>query len=158
MVSTASLDLPTSKWTVPVARHVLDGLLDDAGVAVAISDDLAVALSEACTNAVRHASSGASYQVEICVDETRCTMEIRDRGPGFDPSLVRTPARDSDGCRGLFIMRALVDQVRIEMLRPHGMKVAMVKSWDHVFGRHPVDGHAIGNSSRRCLPAHHRIG
>jgi serine/threonine-protein kinase RsbW len=143
MVSIASLELPTSTWTVRVARYALDGLLDAAGVAVAICGDLAVALSEACTNAVSHASSGPSYRVEICVDETRCTMEVRDRGPGFDPGLVRTSDLDSDGGRGLFLMRALVDQVRIEVLWPHGMKVVMVKSWDHVFGGHPEDGHAL---------------
>jgi anti-sigma regulatory factor (Ser/Thr protein kinase) len=54
--------------------------------------DLTIALSEACTKAVRHASAGLSYRVRFCVDGSRCWMEVRDYGAGFDPVSFQLPA------------------------------------------------------------------
>jgi serine/threonine-protein kinase RsbW len=148
VVSFAVLELPTSKWTVAVARHALDGLLDAAGVAAATCGDLALALTEACTNAVRHASAGPLYRVHLHLDDARCLMEIRDRGPGFDPFLVPAPDLDGDGGRGLLIMRAVVDHVRVVALRPHGTRVVMVKSWDHSLAAHLADGRLLDHGQR----------
>jgi hypothetical protein len=47
LVVTTVLELPTSTWTVAVARHALNGLLDAAGVTAAVCGDLALALTEA---------------------------------------------------------------------------------------------------------------
>ena len=130
MVSFAALELPTYGWTVGVARHTLRGLLGTAGVAGEICEDLALALTEACSNAVRHASAGALYRVRIQVDTARCLMEVHDQGPGFDPGLVPTPEPTGGGHRGLLMMRAVVDQIRVDALRPRGTKITLVKTWD----------------------------
>jgi serine/threonine-protein kinase RsbW len=129
VVTSVLLELPTANWTVAVARRALFGLLDAAGVPAPICADLVLALSEGCANAVRHASAGLFYRVRIDLYHSRCRLEIRDQGPGFDPHLVPVADRDTDGGRGLLIMRAVVDRVQIDVPRPPGMRVVMVKSW-----------------------------
>ena len=76
MVFSTELDVPTSGWTVAVARRALDNLLRSSGVAATAGADLLLALSEACANAVRHAAAGRSYRVRLCVD----VVMLRPRG------------------------------------------------------------------------------
>jgi serine/threonine-protein kinase RsbW len=142
------LELPTSAWTVAVARHALYGLLDAAGVVAAIREDLALALSEGCSNAVRHGSAGLSYRVQIDLNPSRCRLEIRDQGPGFDPHLLPPRTPDTDGGRGLLIMRTVVDHVQFDVLRPHGMKIVMVKSWHHPFRARREDDRVLDHDQR----------
>ena len=89
-------------------------------------DDLAIAVTEACGNVVRHAALGGVYRVEIGVDDRQCVIRVRDRGPGFDPDHVEVTDPELGG-RGLVVMRAVVDDVRIESRRP-GTEVTMIKS------------------------------
>ena len=135
MILSAVLKLPTRLDSVVTARHALDDLLNAAGVTEPVSWDLSVALTEACSNAVRHAPTGRSYEVTIHLADNCCRIEIRDQGPGFDPDHVEIPRIEDVGSRGLLLMRAVVDRLIFEALQPRGMKVTMVKSWDRGFGR-----------------------
>jgi serine/threonine-protein kinase RsbW len=109
-------------------------------VAAAVGTDLVLALSEACSNAVRHASAGLSYRVRLCVDDSRCLMEVRDHGPGFDPGVVPAPGVNAYHGRGLLIMRTVVDKLHIDPLQPHGTQVVMVKNWSRSLPGHGADG------------------
>jgi serine/threonine-protein kinase RsbW len=129
MISCLSLELPTSVGSVAIARHALNELLGTAGVAGPICWDLALALSEGCTNAVRHAAAGRSYHVDVRLAEDRCLMEICDQGPGFDPAVVSIPDLHDDGSRGILIMGTVVDQLSIDARLPTGTKVTMLKTW-----------------------------
>jgi serine/threonine-protein kinase RsbW len=139
MISSITLELPTSAGSVAVARHALDDLLDTAGVADRICWDLALALTEGCSNAVRHAAAGPSYRVDVQLADGRCLMEICDQGPGFDPAGVRVPDLDDDGCRGLLIMATVVDHLKFGALQPRGMKVTMLKTWHRPSTPHTED-------------------
>jgi serine/threonine-protein kinase RsbW len=122
-----SLHLRREAATVPLARRMLLGAMDSAGVDPEISYDLAVALSEACANAVEHGSrDGADgYRVTACIDGDTCHIEVTDGGPGFpgvraDRPATARPAGPPDGAgaadaedgRGLVLIEALADHVR----------------------------------------------
>ena len=71
------------------------------------------------TNAIQHGSRGdpvRPVEVDFSLWPDRIEVAVRDRGPGFDPSLVggdvTSPEHllDSRG-RGIFIMRACMDEV-----------------------------------------------
>ncbi len=155
MVLSAALHLPTSGWTVAVARHTLGGLLSTSGVAATAGADLILALSEACSNAVRHASAGRAYRVRLRVDDSRCLMEVRDHGHGFDFGAIPAPGRDANGGRGLLIIRAVVDRVDVVMLRPRGIQLTMVKNWNHPTPGQHTDLPTIGNGFRPLSPRAH---
>ncbi|MDT0378879.1 ATP-binding protein [Streptomyces sp. DSM 42041] len=117
-----SLHLRREAATVPLARRMLLGAMDSAGVDPEISYDLAVALSEACANAVEHGSGGADgYRVTACIDGDTCHIEVTDGGPGFPAASAGRPAAppppgaaaaDAEDGRGLYLIETLADHVR----------------------------------------------
>lgn len=84
-----SLHLRREAASVPLARRLLLGTMETAGVDPDISYDLSVALSEACANAVEHGGDDASgphsaeYRVTAYLDGEKCRIEVTDSGPGF---------------------------------------------------------------------------
>ncbi|MEU0964308.1 ATP-binding protein [Streptomyces sp. NPDC005917] len=116
-----SLHLRREAASVPLARRLLIGTMETAGVDPDISYDLSVALSEACANAVEHGGAGRTteaYRVTAYLDGEKCRIEVADSGPGFGPGFARTqeirPARpDAENGRGLCLIRELADHVHI---------------------------------------------
>lgn len=128
-----SLHLRREAATVPLARRMLLGAMDSAGVDPETSYDLAVALSEACANAVEHGSSDGAdgYRVTACIDGDTCHIEVTDAGPGFPgvpadrPTTTRplggagdVRAVEAEDGRGLYLIETLADHVRFAN-RPH---------------------------------------
>ncbi|CAG7651052.1 ATP-binding protein [Actinacidiphila bryophytorum] len=145
-----SLHLRREAASVPLARKLLLGTMETAGVDPDISFDLSVALSEACANAVEHAGSATGYCVTALIDGDCCRIEVADSGPGssrdrtpefdrtteFDrkPDWVLHPARPlthrgqyAEHGRGLFLIEALVDHVRFHDRPGHGTVVSFDK-------------------------------
>ncbi|GHH69943.1 hypothetical protein GCM10018793_03230 [Streptomyces sulfonofaciens] len=116
-----SLHLRREAASVPLARRLLIGAMETAGVDPDISYDLSVALSEACANAVAHGGSAApagssgAYQVTAYLDGEKCRIEVADSGPGFPagrPRAVTRPAPSStEHGRGLGLIEQLADHV-----------------------------------------------
>jgi serine/threonine-protein kinase RsbW len=79
------LVFPREALSVPVMRHMLGDALrslgaDDQGVA-----DLLLAVTEACTNVVRHGGPGRRYEVVASVGRGGCRIEVLNTGRGFGP-------------------------------------------------------------------------
>ncbi|MER6350245.1 ATP-binding protein [Streptomyces sp. NPDC001595] len=90
-----SLHLRREAASVPLARRLLLGTMETAGVDPDISYDLSVALTEACANAVEHGGdhSCEAYQVTAYLDGELCRIEVADSGPGFTRTESRTESR-----------------------------------------------------------------
>jgi serine/threonine-protein kinase RsbW len=115
-----SLHLRREAASVPLARRLLLGTMETAGVDPDVSYDLSVALSEACANAVEHggdAARGASseaYRVTAYLDGEKCRIEVTDSGPGISGAAPVRPARtDAEHGRGLCLIQELADHVHI---------------------------------------------
>ncbi|MFG2338106.1 ATP-binding protein [Streptomyces yangpuensis] len=114
-----SLHLRREAASVSLARRLLLGTMETAGVDPDISFDLSVALSEACANAVEHGGGTdvpeetEAYHVTAYLDGDCCRIEVTDSGPGFPPATVarRRPALAEHG-RGLHLIAELSDHVR----------------------------------------------
>ncbi|GGU81672.1 hypothetical protein GCM10010211_54840 [Streptomyces albospinus] len=126
-----TLHLRREAASVPLARRLLLGTMETAGVDPDICYDLSVALSEACANAVEHGGDAATddYRVTAYIDGDTCRIEVTDSGPGFRrsapphtatdralapapvPTPAQAPAYAEDG-RGLFLIEALTDHVQ----------------------------------------------
>ena len=114
------LQIPPSPEYIAIVRLVVSSLAS-ARRAVADDriDDLKLAVSEACTNAIEaHASIGSKEPVLISVTEgaERLEVEITDRGPGFLPDAlpihppVTDPARlNFERGLGIPLIKTLVD-------------------------------------------------
>ena len=96
------------------ARTCLRGVASDA------ADDVVLALHEAATNAILYGSGGVQpVQVVIQVNNDVIEASVLDHGP----DLPAQPATDADTeelgvrGRGLWLLRRLVDEVRLERVR-----------------------------------------
>lgn len=95
-------------------------------------EDLQVAVSEACSNVVRHAyphgipDDEAQMLVRCSADDNRITAEVIDRGCGFD-GCAHKRAADDDGGFGLILISTLMDQVYCSSSPEDGTVIRMVK-------------------------------
>ena len=126
-----SLYLPRDAHTVPVARRLCRGAMEELGITRACLHDVALAVTEACANVIEHSSDTEDeYEVSIIVNEDRCEIRVIDTGRGFDhESLGEAVAEASDERgRGITLMRALVDNVSFESKPQAGTIVHLVKT------------------------------
>lgn len=134
-----SLHLRREAASVPLARRLLLGTMETAGVDPEISYDLSVALSEACANAVEHGGgqgfgeASAAYRVTAYLDGETCRIEVADSGPGFPirhggcaPALPQAAPTDESG-RGLCLIEQLADHVHFRNRPGHGAVVSFDK-------------------------------
>jgi serine/threonine-protein kinase RsbW len=78
------LVFPGEAVSVPVMRRVLGDTLSRLGMDERCVGDILLAVTEACSNVVRHAGPGRRYEVVAHVDSKRCLLEIVDSGRGVD--------------------------------------------------------------------------
>ena len=90
------LVFPRETISVPVVRRVLGDTLYKLGVDEESVADLMLAVTEACSNVLRHSGPGRRYEVVATVGRNRCVLDVVDTGRGFDPASLqanRRPAR-----------------------------------------------------------------
>ncbi len=138
--------LPRDALTLPVVRHIAMCALSELGVAPAAVDDVALALTEACTNVVKHSGVDDEYEVHLVVTDNVCEISVLDAGRGFDSSTMvneMAPGSAEQG-RGLALLSALVDGVRFESRPEAGTVVHLVKELE-IVGDGPLR-HFIGRA------------
>lgn len=119
------LEIPALPAFVGVARTVVAAIATSIpGIDDDRLEDLRIAVSEACTNAVEaHQAVGRDQRVVLrcLVEQEVLQVSVEDRGNGFDPASV--PPRplvgdlgqlNSERGWGLQLIRALVDDVTFE--------------------------------------------
>ncbi len=114
---TVRLTMPAKAEYITLSRLALSGLsrvrpLPDATIA-----DLKLALTEACSNSVRHAYANGDGHVEISFElqRDRLVIEVSDDGRGFelDESAKDTDAELTEGGLGIAIIRSIADEVEL---------------------------------------------
>lgn len=134
MLVRMELGLPRDARYMALLRTLTSRILVGVGTPSEALDDVCLAMTEACSNAVRHAAGAPDYTVEIEVDIGGCEILVSDLGPGFERP-VRWDHLEADAGgieresgRGLLLMHALVDDVDV-LRREEGAAVRMRKSW-----------------------------
>jgi serine/threonine-protein kinase RsbW len=110
------LTIPAKPEYITLCRLALTGLsrlrpLPDETLA-----DLKLALTEACSNSVRHAYADQEGSVEILYElhDDRLVIEVLDEGEGFDAREPEQAAEDlSEGGLGIAIIRAIADEFEV---------------------------------------------
>jgi serine/threonine-protein kinase RsbW len=131
MRMTVLLDLPREADSVPAARRLLRCALSVLKVDDQSGDDLEIAISEACANVVRHASGAEKFEVRLDVGDDRCAIDVVDDGDGFDAEEMgaQSPGADSERGRGLFLIKALSENVRMQSVPTRGSLIHFEKSF-----------------------------
>ena len=121
--SDVCLTLPARPENVAVVRHVLGAFAEALQLPDAVIEDMRLAVTEACTNVVRHAyRDGETGRVEILIRPVPDALEIivSDEGRGIGPST------DTAGPGlGLPLIAALADSLEIQQRPRSGSRLLM---------------------------------
>jgi serine/threonine-protein kinase RsbW len=129
------LTIPAKPEYIRLGRLALTALSRVRPVSDETLSDLKVALTEACTNSVRHAyRNGRRGRVEILyeLEPDRLTIEVVDDGSGIElddiPDLEDENIDElTEGGLGIALIRALADEVEISDREGGGSRLRFVK-------------------------------
>jgi serine/threonine-protein kinase RsbW len=111
------LTIPARPEYITLCRLALTGLSRLGDFSDELLADLKLALTEACSNSVRHAygdAEGGVVQIVYDLRPDRLVIEVTDDGDGFDPEHALAGADDlAEGGLGIAIIRAIADEVEI---------------------------------------------
>ena len=115
---TVRLTIPAKPEYITLSRLALAGLSRIRSFSDETLADLKLALTEACSNSVRHAYDDGEGHVDISFElrDDRLIVEVADDGTGFEPDEGAKSDDDvlSEGGLGIAIIRSIADEVEIE--------------------------------------------
>ncbi len=131
-----ALNLPRDELSVPVARRIVDASMRTVGVEAACVDDVSLALTEACTNVLKHSGPGDEYEVTVTMHDDICSISVTDVGRGFDFDTLQAgdASTEAERGRGVQLMKLLVDRVHFVSKPEAGSVVHMEKQLEYVDG------------------------
>ena len=130
--------LPASAEYVSLIRLTLSGVFSRAGASYDDIEDSKIAVSEAVTNAVKHAYKNSEIgMINLCFEifDDRIKIVISDQGESFDYEATKShlgPYNDNEnidflreGGLGLFLIESLMDEVTV--YKESGVTISMIK-------------------------------
>ena len=125
---TIKMEITANPEYVSIIRLTTSGIANKIGFCIDDIEDLKVAISEACTNAIKH-SLEDRFTIIYTMIENGLTIEIIDNGNGYDTSSINEPDIENlkESGMGLFIIEALMDEVKIESKEGNGTSIKMTK-------------------------------
>ncbi len=131
MTDLLKFSIPGKPEYVGVVRLAASSVANRAGFDVEAIEDIKVAVAEACNNAILHGISDncCNYEIAFTLDEKKLTIAIDDNGKGYDIGNYQEPdlANPKEGGLGIFIIRALMDEVQINSNTGKGTTITMTK-------------------------------
>ena len=113
-----ALSIPAKAEYIALCRLALTGISRARPIDAEVVADLKLAITEACSNSIRHAydtNRSGVVDVRYEVDDEKVAVEVRDEGGGF-AATAREPSGDDldEGGLGIEIIRAVVDELAID--------------------------------------------
>ncbi len=128
-----SYTLESTPASVNKAERIAAEAAAKAGFPDVECGHIALAVREAVANAVLHGNRyDPTKRVTLSFDTAPdlLTVSVRDEGAGFAPSTVPDPLAPEnllkESGRGLFLIRAFMDEIRFHMMSP-GTEIVMIK-------------------------------
>jgi len=128
-----ALTLPSTLSTVEFVEAKATEFAEKAGFDEDTAGQISMVSREAAVNAVLHGNKkDPAKQVHATFSLTSddLTIQIADEGDGFDPAVIPDPLSPEGllkpSGRGVFLMRAIMDEVHFRQLSP-GAEITLVK-------------------------------
>ncbi|MDR3295564.1 MAG: ATP-binding protein [Clostridiales Family XIII bacterium] len=131
MTDTLRLLVPGKPEYVRTVRLAVSSLAGNAGFDIEAVEDIMVAVSEACSNIVCHGIKGSdsAYEVSCEMLADRIIISVVDQAGGYDTGKYKEPQAGAlrEGGLGIFIIKALMDEVNILSEVGRGTQIQMTK-------------------------------
>jgi serine/threonine-protein kinase RsbW len=125
------LTIPARPEYITLGRLALTAIAGVRPLSDETLHDLKLALTEACTNSVKHAyddTGRGSVDIVYELQADRLAVEVGDAGTGFDPAETGGDGDElEEGGLGIAIIRALTDEVEIAEREGGGSRLRFVK-------------------------------
>jgi serine/threonine-protein kinase RsbW len=125
------LSIPAKAEYITLGRLALTAIARVRPLSDETLSDLKLALTEACTNSVRHAyrEGGGTVEIVYQLEPDRLVVEVADDGKGFDPQEFQESGNGElgEGGLGIAIIRAVADEVEIGERESGGSRLRFVK-------------------------------
>jgi serine/threonine-protein kinase RsbW len=124
------LTIPAKAEYITLGRLALAGISHLREMPDETLHDLKLALTEACTNSVRHAyeaESDGTVHIVYEVGEEDISIEVLDEGEGFVLDEAEESDHLSESGLGIAIIRSLADELEIEPGEGRGSRLRFVK-------------------------------
>jgi anti-sigma regulatory factor (Ser/Thr protein kinase) len=133
------MELPSEAQTVLLCRQTATAMLEDLAVDKQRAADIAMVLSEAAGNVIRHAYPRAVhvYHVTLTFFTDRIRLAVADEGCGFVRNTVPEPDAEQPGGRGLWLIEQLADTLSVSRLPNGGCLLEAEFLLPHPLLRHP---------------------
>jgi serine/threonine-protein kinase RsbW len=132
--SVVEVTLESDLKNVEVAEEITRRVAGTAGFDEDEQQRIELAVHESMINAIWHGNHNDSSKIvwlQFRIHPDRLEIRIRDQGNGFDPDHIPDPRNDENllnvSGRGIFLIRAFMDEFRVEHARGRGTEVTMVK-------------------------------
>lgn len=128
------VSLPSGVEYLPLVDSLCQAFCAWTGMSKDVTDDMAIAVVEAATNAVVHGNKcDKSKKVNVAFKRrpAEILVSVTDEGEGFDPRRLANPVEGGniykDSGRGIYIMKHIMDKVDFDFPRDGGTRVRMSK-------------------------------
>jgi serine/threonine-protein kinase RsbW len=133
-----TLTIPSDLRMLSVARAFIEAVCQVNSLDKATTHAVVLASSEAVSNVIRHAHRNkpdAQLQIHCQLDGDRIEICLLDEGDPFDLAAVPhlDPSEIRVGGRGVFLMRALMDELSCQPRQERGNTLRMVKRCGRAF-------------------------
>jgi serine/threonine-protein kinase RsbW len=126
--------LESTLKNVEVAEQLTQRVCETAGFDEEDQHKIEMAVHESVINAVAHGNkhdARKKVRLRFEIYKDRLEIRIRDEGAGFDPTGIADPLADENllkvSGRGIYLIRAFMDDFRVDNLKGSGTEVTMIK-------------------------------
>ncbi|ABR46252.1 putative anti-sigma regulatory factor, serine/threonine protein kinase [Alkaliphilus metalliredigens QYMF] len=125
------LTIPNKPEYVSVVRLTVSSIANRMGFDVEQIEDIKIATAEACTNAITHGKCDVeeSFDIKFIIDEGKLVISVFDNGKGCMINNIKKPdlINPKEGGLGIFIIKSLMDDVKITSDADKGTTIIMTK-------------------------------
>ncbi|OAS17331.1 anti-sigma B factor RsbW [Paenibacillus oryzisoli] len=135
------LHIPAAAEHLEIVRLSLYGVATKLGFSYEDIEDMKVAVSEACNNAILHANpgdTGGHIDISYELSDDALRVKVKDNGTSYGassesrqtgPFTGTMPSELTSGGLGIYLMEALMDEVLVDTTS--GTEVTLVKYMDN---------------------------
>ncbi len=123
------MTVPADSSNISVVRMTASSIANRIGFNIEEVDDVKIAISEACTNVIKH-SRVDTFDLLFAQGNNFLEIEIKDQGTGYNVSNLKEPdlcGERENGGLGIFIIKMLMDEVVIDSSSDRGTTIYMKK-------------------------------
>jgi serine/threonine-protein kinase RsbW len=137
-IKRAEITLETKLESVDLAEEIAIRIAEDAGFDEENRHKIGMSVREAVINAHKYGNQATrekKIRLIVELEPEKLVVHVVDEGQGFDPASVPDPLQEENllrtSGRGLFLMRAFMDEFVVQRAPEGGTELVMAKRLPH---------------------------